>query len=512
MIRPSEVKDMSKTIAALLFLFVTFSASAQFVPSGGGSGGQGTCVVSGNQTTGYVLTATNSTNGCSWQTVGGSSVSANTVANAVFISDTGTANAVIGTTVTAFPASYAAGQGVWFIAHATNTGATTININSIGNVNLTKGNATGGAVALAAGNKVSGVAYLAIYDGTEFQVHGYTLLAADIPTLNQNTSGNAATATACGTVANGNLVQAGAGNACEDSGLAGNTMVTLAGTQTLTNKTLTSPTMTAPVIGTPASGNASNLSNLPITLTTTGSSGASTWTQSTNTLNIPQYTGGGSALTVGTTTISSGTNGFVEFNNSGVLGELGTTGSGVIVRTNGPTLVNPALGTPASINIQNATMIPITLTTTGSSGAATWTQATNTLNIPQYTGGGSSAFSALTSSTNTTAAMVVGTGASLATSGSGTIAATSVTGLSGLTSNLIPKATGSAALGNSSITDNGTTVSTTEPLLASTLSSGSSAPATAWFTGTAGLDGFNSGTCTGRSLRGQTSSAISRDC
>lgn len=75
---------------------------------------------------------------------------------------------------------------------------------------------------------------------------------------------------------------------------------------------------------------------------------------------------------------------------------------------------------------------PITLTTTGTSGAATFSAITNVLNIPQYSGGGSSAFSALTGSTNTTAAMVVGTGASLATSGSGTIVATS-TPASGIT-------------------------------------------------------------------------------
>lgn len=48
--------------------------------------------------------------------------------------------------------------------------------------------------------------------------------------------------------------------------------------------------------------------------------------------------------------------------------------------------------------------------------------------------GGTPAFSAITGATNTTAAMVVGTGASLATTGSGTIAATSapVAGVSGL--------------------------------------------------------------------------------
>lgn len=58
----------------------------------------------------------------------------------------------------------------------------------------------------------------------------------------------------------------------------------------------TSPVFITPALGTPTSGNASNLTNLPITLTTTGSSGASTYTQSTNTLNIPQYSGGGSSL------------------------------------------------------------------------------------------------------------------------------------------------------------------------------------------------------------------------
>jgi hypothetical protein len=46
-------------------------------------------------------------------------------------------------------------------------------------------------------------------------------------------------------------------------------------------------------------------------------------------------------------------------------------------------------------------------------------------------GGGSPAFSSITSGTNTTAAMVVGTGASLTTSGSGTITATNTTGVNG---------------------------------------------------------------------------------
>lgn len=42
------------------------------------------------------------------------------------------------------------------------------------------------------------------------------------------------------------------------------TYVSLAETQTLTNKTLTSPTLTAPVLGTPASGTLTNCTGLPV--------------------------------------------------------------------------------------------------------------------------------------------------------------------------------------------------------------------------------------------------------
>lgn len=233
---------------------------------------------------------------------------------------------------------------------------------------------------------------------------------------------------------------------------------------------------------------------------------------------------------------------------SNTLTFTGTDASSVAFGTGGTVLYNGgALGTPASGTGTNLTGIPIstgisglgtgvatflatassanllaTLTTKTGTGlamfgtsptasgftlsdVATGTQClhANSSGVVSGTGsecgsgGGSSAFSALTSSTNTTAAMVVSTGASLGASGSGTIAATSVTGLSGLTSNLIPKATGAAALSNSSITDNGTTVSTTEPIAALSVSTGSSPPASAWFTGTAGIDMFGDGTCTG---------------
>jgi hypothetical protein len=84
----------------------------------------------------------------------------------------------------------------------------------------------------------------------------------------------------------------------------------------------------------------------------------------------------------------------------------------------------------------------VTTTSTGGSislGAGALVQVTSKVSgnlkvAGNITGGGSSAFSALTGSTNTTAAMVVGSGATLGFSGSGTIAATSapVSGLTGV--------------------------------------------------------------------------------
>lgn len=53
-------------------------------------------------------------------------------------------------------------------------------------------------------------------------------------------------------------------------------LVTLTGSQTLTNKTLTSPTLTAPVLGTPASGTLTNCSGLPIAGLTGLGSGVAT--------------------------------------------------------------------------------------------------------------------------------------------------------------------------------------------------------------------------------------------
>lgn len=52
----------------------------------------------------------------------------------------------------------------------------------------------------------------------------------------------------------------------------------------------------------------------------------------------------GSVLTIGTSTVASGTSGFVLYNNAGVLGNVGTTGTGTVVFSTSPTLITPNIG------------------------------------------------------------------------------------------------------------------------------------------------------------------------
>ena len=63
-------------------------------------------------------------------------------------------------------AAYATGNLFSFVAAATNTGAATINLNSLGAKSITKQ----GSTALVAGDIVSGQLYLIEYDGTRFQL------------------------------------------------------------------------------------------------------------------------------------------------------------------------------------------------------------------------------------------------------------------------------------------------------------------------------------------------------
>lgn len=142
----------------------------------------------------------------------------------------------------------------------------------------------------------------------------------------------------------------------------------------------------------------------PITLTTTGSSGAATFDGST--LNIPQYTGGGGSGTVTSVSVVSA-NGFQGSVATATTTPAITVSTNVtgILKGNGTAMSAAAAGTDYQA--------PITLTTTGTSGAATFVG--NTLNIPQYSGGGGSG--TVTSVAATVPAFLSITGSPITTSG-----------------------------------------------------------------------------------------------
>jgi hypothetical protein len=77
---------------------------------------------------------------------------------------------------------------------------------------------------------------------------------------------------------------------------------------------------------------------------------------------------GASGITVGTTTITSGTNTRILYNNAGVVGEYTISGSGNVAMTTSPVFTTPNLGTPSAATLTNATGLPIA---TGVSGLGT---------------------------------------------------------------------------------------------------------------------------------------------
>ena len=95
--------------------------------------------------------------------------------------------------------AYAAGQSFRFVSAGANTGAATINIDSLGAKSITKN----GSTALSAGDIPSGALVQVVYDGTRFQLSGtlpvVTTSTVTVPRLLQNVSlavslsGNAAT-------------------------------------------------------------------------------------------------------------------------------------------------------------------------------------------------------------------------------------------------------------------------------------------------------------------------------
>ena len=83
-----------------------------------------------------------------------------------YAADTGAANAYV-VTLSPVPASLVAGLEVAFKAANTNTGASTLNVNSLGATPIKK---LDGATALTSGDIVAGQIVTVVYDGTNFQM------------------------------------------------------------------------------------------------------------------------------------------------------------------------------------------------------------------------------------------------------------------------------------------------------------------------------------------------------
>lgn len=173
----------------------------------------------------------------------------------------------------------------------------------------------------------------------------------------------------------------------------GNGSIVLAISPTIATPTLQSPIVSGAFTATSLVTNA-DLVNPSVTVNTV-----------TCTLGSSCTISAAASLVVGSSTITSGTNGQIEFNNSGVLGEKAVTGSGSVVEATSPTLVTPALGIPTALTLTNATGLPIAGITGLGTGVGTALALATTTNVSgsiplQGIGGRINAVTTITNSYN----------------------------------------------------------------------------------------------------------------
>jgi hypothetical protein len=167
------------------------------------------------------------------------------------------------------------------------------------------------------------------------------LVASDIPTLNQNTTGTAAGLSATLAVGSGGTGATTLTGVLKGNGTSAFTAAT-AGTDYLAPPSGTS-ILKAASGGALANAVAGTDYQAPITLTTTGSSGAATFVS--NVLNIPQYAGGGGS--------PAGSNTQIQYNASGSFGaSANLTFSGSTVTLGGGSLSTYDVSGSSSGNVR----------------------------------------------------------------------------------------------------------------------------------------------------------------